>query len=105
MGEMWWVNEKCEVMAVPLNYCATLGKSLSFLTLTVRICKLEVTFYFILFFTKQRGLLCRVHEIMTFGREYDDAALSVCQLVSSHPPTWTSSLGSETIIAGCLHFS
>ena len=41
-----------------------------------------------------------------FGKEYDDAALSVCQLVSSHPPAWASSPGSETITEKCcLHFS
>lgn len=45
MGGRRWVNERWEVMAVPLKYYATLGKSLSFLTLTVLICTLRVTPY------------------------------------------------------------
>lgn len=38
------MKEKWEIMALPSNHCVTLGKSLSFLTLNLLICKLGVLF-------------------------------------------------------------
>lgn len=51
------------MMALPLNHCITLGKSLSFLTFNLLICKLGVIGGNA-FLTKLKRLLGRALEIM-----------------------------------------